>query len=268
MNIDIQDKIDNYLLNRMSTDERQKFEQEVETNEELKEQLEFSRLVHVALKDRGEKLAKMAQWEQEELAASSDENEEQTTPAVAANSWRKYLYWCSGIAAVFIVGFFLFSTMHMGTGNQSIGDMGGTVLRGGSAHHDRIKEMLTKGDYRSALALIEEEELEVLKERDMLEDRGNASTIDDLDSPSKSTVSCEDSSKDDDIFMASAEDDYNDQKEIIEADLYVLRWLKAQALIGCGEKEKAIIVLDALRMQKGYYQLKADSLYQELKKNK
>lgn len=268
MNTKYQDSIDNYLLNRMSDDERQKFEQEVEVNDELKEQLEFSRLVQTAFKDRGEKLAKMAQWEQEELAASSDEEEELTTPAVAPNSWRKYLYWCSGIAAVFIAGFFLFSTMHTNTGNQSIGDMGSTVLRGGSAHHDRIKEMLAKGDYKSALALIEEEELEVLRERDVLEESGNVSTIDDLDSPSKSTVRGEDSSKDDDIFMASAEDDYNDQKEIIEADLYELRWLKAQALIGCGEKEKAIIVLDALRMQKGYYQLKADSLYQELKKNK
>lgn len=255
MNTEYQDKIDNYLLNRMSDEDRQKFEQEVAVNEELKEQLEFSRLVQAAFNDRGEKLAKMAQWEQEELAASSDEDEEQSTPAVAPNTWRKYLYWCSGIAAVFIAGFFLYSTMHMNTGNQSIGDMGSAVLRGNSASHDRIKEMLAKGDYNSALTLIEEEESEVLSERDMLDDSGNASTIEDLESPSQSTARSED----------SAEDDYNDQKEIIEANLSELRWLKAHALIGCGQKEEAILILDALRMQKGYYQLKADSLYRELK---
>lgn len=268
MNTNYQDIIDNYLLNRMSTDERQKFEQEVKTNEELKEQLEFSRLVHVALKDRGEKLAKMAQWEQEELAASSDENEEQTTPAVAANSWRKYLYWCSGIAAVFIVGFFLFSTMHRGTGNQSIGNVDGAVLRGSSASDERITEMLRKGDYHSALALIEEEEFEVLREREMLESSGNDSTIDNLESPSKGSVRSAESSEDDDLLTASAEEDYNDQKEIIEAELDKLRWYKAQALIGCGKEEDALLILDLMRMQKGDYRVKADSLYQELKRGK
>lgn len=263
MNTKYQDSIDNYLLNRMSDDERQKFEQEVEVNDELKEQLEFSRLVQTAFKDRGEKLAKMAQWEQEELAASSDEEEELTTPAVAPNSWRKYLYWCSGIAAVFIAGFFLFSTMHTNTGNQSIGDMGGTVLRGGSAHHDRINELLAKGDYKSALALIEEEESEDQHELESLQE-SRREAVDDIQRSPNGSIHGNDAAEDDEINDVSAEDDYNDQIEIIEADLYELRWLKAQALIGCGEKEKAILILDALRMQKGYYQLKADSLYQEL----
>lgn len=267
MNIDIQDKIDNYLLNRMSTDERQKFEQEVETNEELKEQLEFSRLVRVAFKDRGEKLAKMTQWEQEELAASSNEDEELTTPAVAPNSWRKYLYWCSGIAAVFIAGFFLFSTMHTNTGNQSIGDMGSTVLRGGSAHHDRINELLAKGDYTSALALIEKEESEDQHELESLQE-SRRDSVDDIQRSPNGSIRGKDASEDDEINDVSVEDDYNDQIEIVEADLYELRWLKAQALIGCGKKEKAVLILDALRMQKGYYQLKADSLYNELKKNR
>ena len=265
MNIDIQDKIDNYLLNRMSTDERQKFEQEVETNEELKEQLEFSRLVQGAFKDRGEKLAKMAQWEQEELEADCNEDEKQTTPAVVANSWRKYLYWCSGIAAVFIVGFFLFSTMHMG--NPSVDNADGAVLRGSSANHGRINELLAKGDYTSALALIEEEESEDQHELESLQE-SRRDSVDDIQRSPNGSIRGKDASEEDEINDVSVEDDYNDQIEIVEADLYELRWLKAQALIGCGEKEKAILILDALRMQKGYYQLKADSLYNELKKNR
>lgn len=263
MNIDFQDKIDNYLQDRMSIEERRHFEQEVEANDELKEQLEFSRLVQAAFKDRGEKLAKMAQWEQEELAEYSYDDEEQIAPAVAANSWRKYLYWCSGIAAVFIVGFLLFSTMHIDTSDPPIIENADGSVRGNSAIHNHIKGMLATGEYESALALIEKEESEDLQELASLQ-TNDSGYMDESQGSPNGPVNVEAASGDD---YASAEDDNNDQKEIIEADLYELRWLKVQALIGLGDKKQAFLILDALRTQKGYYQVKADSLYHELKKN-
>ena len=50
-----QDKIDNYLLCRMTKDERHTFEKEVENNIELREQLKFTEMVQRALKSKIEK---------------------------------------------------------------------------------------------------------------------------------------------------------------------------------------------------------------------
>ena len=245
MNIEYQDKIDNYLLNLMSTDERQKFEQEVEANEELKEQLEFSRLVQVVLKDRGEKLAKIAKWEHEELSRSCDEDNEQSVSAAPARSWRKYLYWSSGIAAVFIAGFFLLNTMNHSRGDSnlsSIEDANLTIsYRGSSANDSKIIEMLAKGDYHSALALIETEEIDVRHKLESLQQvQGNGEIPD--------------------------AEDLEDEKEIIESELDKLLWLKAQTLIRLDCENEALLILGNLRLKKGDYQFRADSLYQKLKR--
>lgn len=47
-----QDKIDDYLLDRMTEDERQAFEEEIENNMELREQLKFTEMVQRALKNK------------------------------------------------------------------------------------------------------------------------------------------------------------------------------------------------------------------------
>lgn len=249
MDIRFQDKIDNYLLNRMSIEERHEFEQELEANAELKEQLEFSRLVQAAIKDRGDKLSQIAKWEQEEPEQLTKLDDEQSNTVVPVKSWRKYLYWSSGIAAVFVVGFFIFSTMKYSSndggsfGSPSDGDSYGNVYRGGSANNSKIMEMLEKGDYHDALALIENEEAEVLHELDLLmfDDQGYK------------------------IDYTSASEDLEYEKEIIEDELHRLQWLKAIALKGCNKREEALSVLDDLRKIKGEYQLKADSLYKKLK---
>ena len=63
MKEEYQDKIDDYLLDRMSEEERRAFAGEVAENDELREQLEYSRSVQSAMKSRGEKLAAMQKWE-------------------------------------------------------------------------------------------------------------------------------------------------------------------------------------------------------------
>ena len=72
----------------------------------------------------------------------------------------------------------------------------------------------------------------------------------------------------DEIYGTSAAEDFEYEKEIIEDELHRLQWLKAIALKGCDKKEEALSVLNDLRKIKGEYQLKADSLYKELKNEK
>jgi len=246
MDIRFQDKIDNYLLNRMSIEERHEFEQELEANAELKEQLEFSRLVQAAIKDRCNKLSQIAKWEQEEAEQLIELEDEQSNTIVPVKSWRKYLYWSSGIAAVFVVGFFIFSTMKYSSndvgsfGSPSDGDSYGNVYRGGSAIDSYIIDYLEKGEYDLALMLIEREESEVKDELSSLND----------------------------LRQGLSKEDIEYEKEIIEEELHRLQWLKAIALKGCNKREEALSVLDDLRKIKGEYRLKADSLYKELKNEK
>lgn len=59
---DIQDKIDNYLFGRMSNAEAKEFEQEVASDNAVREQFLFTRMVKHELSDRNEKLRNLQQW--------------------------------------------------------------------------------------------------------------------------------------------------------------------------------------------------------------
>ena len=63
MKQEYQDRIDQYLLREMSEEECQSFKQEVEKDEELKDQLEFTEYVRAAIISRSEKLALIRRWE-------------------------------------------------------------------------------------------------------------------------------------------------------------------------------------------------------------
>ena len=94
MKIDFQEKIDNYVLGKMSAEDRDKFEKEVSQDKEKQEQLKLTQNVSTAIKSRNEKLTMMQKWEQERIATK-----------------RKIMAWASsavGVAAVFLIGFFLF----------------------------------------------------------------------------------------------------------------------------------------------------------------
>lgn len=51
-----QDRIDDYLLDRMTKKERRAFEKEIENNDELQGQLEFTEMVQRAMKSKDEKM--------------------------------------------------------------------------------------------------------------------------------------------------------------------------------------------------------------------
>lgn len=115
-----QDRIDNYLLNRMDDAEKTKFLREVEQDKEKKEQLEFTQHVKDSIRSREEKLQTLAlfqrQYEEERRTAAYRATETERAacycpaPKVATTepvkSQKKIWLGISGVAAVLVVGFF------------------------------------------------------------------------------------------------------------------------------------------------------------------
>ena len=233
MDIDIQDRIDRYLLGQMSSEERLAFERDMQDDVELKDQVEFTRKLQAAVTSRGKKLDKIALWEQE-----AEESREQDTSAKVTPQWLKLLYWSSGIAAVLVVGI-IFTTLmgHHPTGVPGKGqlpmDDNGVVFRGGSDHSD-IVDLLEQGSYDKALEKIKAEGDDIQKE----------------------LMS---------ISTAESSEDAEYQSLVLQAELDALKWLEVKALLGLGDKDAAKAVLNQLRQKEGEYQAQADSMYNSLK---
>jgi len=256
MKQEFQDHIDDYLLGRMSDEDRMSFEKELKQDAELREQMEFTQNVQTATKSRNEKLAKMDEWEDDYVFeddkrvasanyrptgsgydACPSPSAEQTF-AKPRSSGKKAFYWISGIAAIFIAGFFLANNLFvMESGNPAsplpheYGNM-----RGG-ADFTSIEELLESQDFESALVQIEKQEQKLADEMAVLE---------------------QDSVQD------------NERKEyelqLIESKMDDLNWLKVQSLLGLGQKEKAVELLNTIRKSNSGYSLQADSLYNSLNK--
>ena len=120
-----QDRIDNYLLNRMDDAEKTKFLREVEQDKEKKEQLEFTQNVKDCIRSREEKLNDIAQFqrqyeEERRKAAYRTTGTErdacycpapEVTTTEPVRSKKKIWLWISGVAAVLVVGFFAIKPM-------------------------------------------------------------------------------------------------------------------------------------------------------------
>lgn len=253
MKIDYQDRIDDYLLDRMSDEAKEAFERDLEKNEELREQTEFAEDVQTAIKSRNEKLAKMGEWRDDyewedgsSLAAADyratgsgyDYCPPQSSHRVFAKPRSSgFFYWLSGIAAVFVVGFFLFKTMFDGVKYEiqyNPSQMESRSIRNGG-DYVVIERLLIGKDYDNALIQIEREEKEIAELR--------AGT---------DTVINEERRIYDQMFKKMKKDE--------------LTWLKVYALLGVNRHEEAIQLLDQLRESDGEYKEKADSLYNLIKR--
>lgn len=97
MDIDFQDRIDEYLLhgNNMSEEAKAQFEKEIEEDAEKREQYEFTKRVKQAMESRGEKLKAMAAFEK----------------GMNRHHGKRIWMWVSGMAAALIVGFFAVSPL-------------------------------------------------------------------------------------------------------------------------------------------------------------
>lgn len=235
MKFDYQDKIDDYLLNRISEEERLAFEKEVSENAELREQLDYTRSVQEAVTSRSEMLAAMRkwendyQWENERVAVAYAANE---APRPAK---KRLVYWISGVAAVFVIGMFLLikpagSPPDIDPNNVVLGDS----YRAGQ-DYSAIEDMLQQKDYDEALVYIEQE-IDSLR-MDSIEIRTN---------------------------QTIAGDELEYEMGLIKESQDLLKWLKVQALIGLDRCKEALLLLDELRDADCDYKRQADSLYNQI----
>lgn len=259
MKIEFQDRIDDYLLDRMSDEERKSFESDAAKDAELKEQLQFTKTVQQATTSRNEKLVAMEEWKDdyvwkdERVAAASAAEYRPTgsgynycpaptmeeSRSMPRSSGRRIFYWISGIAAVFVVGFFLIQNLYVANSpveympSPSMNDM---LLRAGSDNSE-IELLLSQKKYEDALGLIDEKYL---------------------------------AAQDDSLVIVQDETMDAERKEydmqIVKDKQDELKWLKAHALLGLSQQETALRILDELRNEEGYYQMAADSLYNHIKK--
>ncbi len=147
MKIDFQDKIDDYLFDRMSDEERVRFEAETANDAEIKEQLDYTQNVRQIIKSRNEKLALMKEWENDYTWKHPRE--------------RRIMYWLSGIAAVLIAGFFFMRNFHVGNGEIDYMlslEVEKPTYKGGSDNSD-IDLLLGQKKYEEALGLIKQKNL-------------------------------------------------------------------------------------------------------------
>lgn len=119
-----QDRIDDFLLNRMEDADKEVFLQEVEQDKGKKEQLEFTKNVKDSIRSREEKFLALAQfqkqYEEERRAAllrptGTDAACHYPAPEVVTTkpvrSRKRIWLWISGVAAMLVVGFFAIKPM-------------------------------------------------------------------------------------------------------------------------------------------------------------
>ena len=246
MRIEYQDRIDDYLMNRIPEEERRAFEKQVADNAELREQLLFTSEVQRVMKSRNEKLAKMREWKYD------FDIETVTAAAVhrpAARS-RHLLYWASGIAAVFVIGFFLMRKLYVA---EDYSDSycspeicyapADDMIEGitdDESDYDKIEQLICQKSYYNAQDLILEKYQNLMSDSMQLSVLAQSKVIDE---------------KQEEIYTLNIT---HKQDKLI--------WLRVQALLGLHQQAAALKLLDELRKKEGDYQQIADSLFLEILK--
>lgn len=120
MKKDFQDRIDEYILGRMSDEDKAQFEAEVDQDQSKREQLEFTRNVKGAITSREYKMAKLKMMqrmydrEHQQVVASmratgtDDRCYTHASQCAAEKKPSKRIWlWASGIAAMLVIGLFV-----------------------------------------------------------------------------------------------------------------------------------------------------------------
>lgn len=254
MNIGYQDRIEDYLFDRMSEVDKQIFEQEFENDAELRDQYEFISMVKTALMleniDNDVNEWTKAYEEASVVPAyeatgsgyecSTIGPAQRATCAPPHSSNRKIIYWISGIAALFIVGLFLFRNVYLVEDADvafSPRPQGVSTIRGIDS---TTENLLAKADYQGAfdriIALEDEIDTKLMMIDREINSRGET----------------------EDEKLAYKQKDLKVRQE-------ELSWLKVQALLGLNRKEEAIALLEKIRNSESEYKEQADSLYNMLK---
>ena len=248
MNQEYQDRIDKYLMGQMSEQDSRDFENEIANNRSLKEQFEFTKNVKEAIVGRNRRLAQIKEWKEAYEAKNNTEGEYRSTgsgyeysikPKAEIKlepriSTRRYLYWISGIAAIFVVGFFVISPIFFEKGGSldqsifvNVSSLRSTKDNGG------IAKIINEGNYGLALDQINEKENEL--ESDIMQTEQDKDKMDG--------------------------EEYAYLKEVYEIQKDELNLLKAYALFGLKRTEEAMSILDGMRQHDSKFKAQADSLY-------
>lgn len=246
MKKEYQDRIDEYLLKRMSPDDCVAFEKVVAENQELQEQLSFTEEVRHAMRSRNEKLAKMKEWDKETYSKPRLSN-------------RRFYYWASGIAALFIIGVITISTYLSSDVKTMSADYAQTDSLCDTTTVDEyafIEKYLAEKSYSKALEQIDAKIETLLYEDYLVPD----CAVNDEETDILDTALFDSACLDNEIDN----NDYSLGKN--EGRLAHLRLLKARSLIGLNRIDEALKLLDELRTDRSKYGLQADSLYKLLKR--
>lgn len=275
MRLEYQDSIDRYLMNRMSDEERTLFETKCANNPELKEQFEHTKDVKAVISERKKLLERFQRWDKE-----YDEEKK-----VVERKNLSAIYWSSGIAAAFVVGYFLLAT----TNNPESEGMGNVVS-------------INTGNHETLRLENPSDNIEVCNEHEKLlakngpkekKEEKNANNLG--DEPVLSFA-------EDKVFAPDQEIENDLEKELVRVDVEIeavivkqsqltqklksgeisqsvydlrmhmlkfqndeLYWQKSQTLIKLNRINEAIALLNEIRNKDGVFQSKADSLYNVIK---
>ncbi len=140
MKKDFQDRIDEYILGRMSDEEKTQFETEVNQDPSKKEQLEFTKNVKSAITSREDKLTRMKTMKQmydsehlqAGISAKATGTDDRAYAPAPQNSPKKsskrIWWWASGVAAVLVIALFVVNPFKYKSSN--IGSSPSEILRG------------------------------------------------------------------------------------------------------------------------------------------
>lgn len=238
MKEEILDKIDRYLRKEMTSEETAAFEQELQQDASLREEVELTKDIIGRLKDRQEKLEQMKKWDRE-YVESGRTNAATAYEAAMPRFGKKNrtIVWIAsiGIAACLIAGVFMIrpsydrSIINNEINSPIVGSYRGTFFT-----HE-IQDLITQGKNEQALVLIDS--LEENYKKEAMSYHGKDSLTE--------------------------EESYGLQANALA--MYELEWLRIKALIGNKQYKEAFKILGKYRLQEGDYQEKADSLWNELK---
>lgn len=123
MDKDFQDRIDDYLLGRMSAEDRAIFEEEISQDPSKREQLEFTKGVKTAVSSRQSKLKRLQQFK-------IQYEQEQQRLATRSRRVKRLILWTSSIAAILVLALFILpsTVMYNSTPSMPNSRSGGNVF--------------------------------------------------------------------------------------------------------------------------------------------
>ena len=263
MNIQYQDRIDDYVLGRMSATDRKLFEEQVAADPELADQLKYTQQLQAAIKSRKQKVDMMEEWANEE---SDEESTTSSTPA-----FRKKLYWVSGIAAILLIGFFFFNHLVLDEGANNVAqttpneDLSNihlkssqNVVRGGK-NNDAIDSLIAKGQYDQALDKLQQFENELISS---LPPKSQAI----LNSPKAAEDGLPDKPSDNKDISSDISEEEAYELALVEEQIDEFDWKRLQIYLKQNRKDDVLKLLDKIRKSESIYNQEADELYKRIAK--